>query len=126
VNTAIDEVFAPTRQQSKLPGVLARLESKFRTSLRRPPSASSSPTRCWRPGSGNQTAATQLIDARIAERVAARFPDVELLPFQSANVARAQYVLTGTMGRVGQARGRAAIASTCRCPTSRAGRSLRT
>ena len=101
VNAAIDEVFAQTQPQSKLPGVLARLESKLVPTARRIIIADP----VLEAGSGNQTTATQAIDARIAERVAARFPDVELLSFQSANLARAQYLLTGTMGRVGPAAG---------------------
>jgi len=105
VNTAIDDVFALTRTQSKLPGVLARLESKLQDKLGPTVKRVVVADAVLEAGSGNQTIATQLIDARIAERVAARFPDVELLPFQSANVTRAQYVLTGTMGRVGQAAG---------------------
>jgi len=105
VNTAIDDVFTPTRPQSKLPGVLARLESKLQDKLVPTVKRVVVADAVLEAGSGNQTIATQLIDARIAERVAARFPDVELLPFQSANVARAQYVLTGTMGRIGQVSG---------------------
>lgn len=51
---------------------------------------------------GNQTAATQSIDTRIAERVAAKYPAFEVLPFHPLSIARAQYLLTGTMSRTGQ------------------------
>jgi len=52
-------------------------------------------------GSGNQTGATRLIDARIAERVAERFPGFEIAQFHPLNMAKARYVLTGTMSRIG-------------------------
>src|SRR6188472_3019893 len=49
---------------------------------------------------GQQTAATALLETRVGERLAAK-PDVfEILPFQSANLSKAQLLLTGTMTRV--------------------------
>jgi len=49
---------------------------------------------------GQQTAATALLETRVSERLAAK-PDVfEILPFQSANLSKAQLLLTGTMTRV--------------------------
>ena len=50
--------------------------------------------------SGQQTQATTLLETRVTARIAERFEGFELLPFQSANLARAQYLLTGTMTRV--------------------------
>ncbi|RZI94491.1 MAG: OmpA family protein [Variovorax sp.] len=50
---------------------------------------------------GQQTAATQKLDAGIAARIASQFPQVELLPFQAANLSRAQYLMTGTLARAG-------------------------
>ena len=49
--------------------------------------------------SGQQTAATQLLEQRVGERLAARADTIELLPFRSANLAKAQYLLTGTLTR---------------------------
>ena len=49
--------------------------------------------------SGQQTAATQLLEQRVAERLATRADAIEILPFQSANLAKAQYLLTGTLTR---------------------------
>lgn len=49
-------------------------------------------------GSGQQTTATQLLDKRLGERMAAN-GGFELLPFRAANLARAQLLLTGTMTR---------------------------
>ena len=50
--------------------------------------------------SGQQTRATQLLQNRVGERLAAQSAAFELLPFQTASLARAQYLLTGTMTRV--------------------------
>ncbi len=49
--------------------------------------------------SGQQTAATQLLEQRVIERLAAKADAIEILPFQSANLARAQWLLTGTLTR---------------------------
>ena len=49
--------------------------------------------------SGQQTAATQLLEQRVGERLATRADAIEILPFQSANLAKAQYLLTGTLTR---------------------------
>jgi hypothetical protein len=50
---------------------------------------------------GQQTAATVLLESRVTERLTTtKASPFEILPFQSANLARAQYLLTGTMTRV--------------------------
>ena len=49
--------------------------------------------------SGQQTAATQLLERRVTERMAAGFTGAQVLPFQSANLARSHYLLTGTLTR---------------------------
>ncbi|CAN5787566.1 hypothetical protein BH11PSE8_BH11PSE8_07920 [soil metagenome] len=47
---------------------------------------------------GQQTAATQLLQSRVSARLTGQTDlDIEILPFQSANLAKAQYLLTGTM-----------------------------
>ncbi|WP_102905644.1 OmpA family protein [Variovorax sp. WDL1] len=51
-------------------------------------------------GSAQQTVATQLLQERVSERMGARHDTIELLPFQSANLAKARYLLTGTMTRL--------------------------
>ncbi len=50
---------------------------------------------------GQQTAATQHLDRAIAERVSRNFEHFELLPFEAANLSRAQYLMTGTLTRLG-------------------------
>ena len=49
---------------------------------------------------GQQTAATSLLETRVSERLTTSSQLFELLPFQSANLSKAQLLLTGTMTRV--------------------------
>ena len=50
---------------------------------------------------GQQTNATNALESRVAERLTTKFASqFELLPFQSANLSKAQLLLTGTMTRV--------------------------
>ena len=49
--------------------------------------------------SGQQTAATQLLEQRVIARLTAKADAVEILPFQSANLGKAQWLLTGTLTR---------------------------
>jgi outer membrane protein OmpA-like peptidoglycan-associated protein len=49
--------------------------------------------------SGQQTRVTRQLEQKVSERLSSQYPQFELLPFQSANLARAQYLLTGTMVR---------------------------
>jgi tetratricopeptide (TPR) repeat protein len=49
---------------------------------------------------GQQTAATTLLETRVSERLTTKSDLFEILPFQSVNLSKAQYLLTGTMTRV--------------------------
>jgi outer membrane protein OmpA-like peptidoglycan-associated protein len=51
-------------------------------------------------GTGQQTEATKLLERSVTERIAAKFSALEILPFRNVNLAKAQYLLTGTMTRV--------------------------
>jgi outer membrane protein OmpA-like peptidoglycan-associated protein len=51
-------------------------------------------------GTGQQTAATQLLERRVVERIAAKHELFEPLPFDAPSLAKAQYLLIGTMTRV--------------------------
>jgi len=51
-------------------------------------------------GSAQQTVATLLLQERVSERLGSKFDTIEILPFQSANLAKARYLLTGTMTRM--------------------------
>ena len=80
-------------QTQKLPALLARVESRLaRRSIVLDPMLDAT--------TGQQTAATTLLERRVVSRLTTNFDQFEVLPFQSANLARAQYLLTGTMTRV--------------------------
>jgi outer membrane protein OmpA-like peptidoglycan-associated protein len=89
VTEATDGLVAQTQ---KLPAFLAKVEAKM---ARRPvvidPMIDAA--------SGQQTRVTRQLEQKVAERLNTQHPQLELLPFQSANLARAQYLLTGTMTR---------------------------
>jgi hypothetical protein len=90
-------------QTQKLPALLARVESRInKRSVVLDPMLDAT--------TGQQTAATTLLERRVVTRLTTTFDQFEVLPFQSANLARAQLLLTGTMTRVandGTARKRA-------------------
>ncbi len=93
---ATDDLLSQTQ---KLPAFLARVEktlSKPSTEPRRgvviDPMLDTT--------TGQQTAATTLLEQRVTERMKAKFDRFEFLPFQASNLTRAQYLLTGTMTRV--------------------------
>src|SRR5262245_52550799 len=52
--------------------------------------------------SGQQTAATRLLEQRVGERLQAN-PRLEVMPFQVAGLCKAQYLVIGTMTRVASA-----------------------
>jgi len=80
-------------QTQKLPAFLAKVESKLnKRGIVLDPMLDAV--------TGQQTAATVLLEGRVSERLTTKFDQFEILPFQSASLARAQYLLTGTMTRV--------------------------
>ncbi len=50
-------------------------------------------------GTGQQTVATEQVDRAVADSIARNFSRVEVVPFRSANLSKAQYLLTGTLAR---------------------------
>jgi hypothetical protein len=50
--------------------------------------------------SGQQTATTHLLEQRVADRLRGSSSQFDVMPFQIANLSKAQYLLTGTMTRV--------------------------
>lgn len=79
-------------QTQKLPAFLAKVESKLaKRGVVLDPMLDA--------GSGQQTNATQLLERRVTERMTSKFDSIEILPFQQANLVKAQYLLTGTMAR---------------------------
>ncbi|MDE2371970.1 MAG: OmpA family protein [Burkholderiales bacterium] len=99
-DTAVDQATdALVAQTQKLPGFLAKLETKVEAKIAKrgivlDPMVDS--------GSGQQTRATQQLEQRVTERMKANFASLEVLPFRSDNVAKASYLLTGTLTRVGR------------------------
>lgn len=98
IDAVADDLFVQT-QKIKLPAFVARLESKLvKRGFAVDPIVDA--------GSGNQTAATEAIESRLAARVAARYPVMEIVGFNAAGLAKAQYVLTGTLARIASASGK--------------------
>ncbi|MEO8524095.1 MAG: OmpA family protein [Caldimonas sp.] len=80
-------------QTQKLPAFLAKVESKLaKRGVVLDPMLDAL--------TGQQTAATVLLESRVTERLTTKFDQFEILPFQSTSLARAQYLLTGTMTRI--------------------------
>lgn len=80
-------------QTQRLPAFLAAVESKLvKRGVVLDPMIDA--------GSGEQTQATQLLQQRVTERMRTKFEALEILPFESGNLAQAQYLLTGTMSRI--------------------------
>ena len=81
-------------QTQKLPAFLAKMESKIvRKNVVVDPMIDAT--------SGQQTQTTQLLERRIGERLAARKEGgFDLLPFKTENLAKVQYLLTGTLTRL--------------------------
>jgi hypothetical protein len=50
--------------------------------------------------SGQQTAATRLLEQRVADQLRGSAAQLDVVPFQTANLSQAQYLLTGTMTRM--------------------------
>jgi len=51
-------------------------------------------------GSAQQTIATLRLQDRVIDRMASKYQTLEILPFESENLAQARYLLTGTMTRM--------------------------
>ena len=50
-----------------------------------------------------QTETTQLLERRVTQRIGNKYPQFEFLPFEAANLPRAQWLLTGTITRAADA-----------------------
>jgi outer membrane protein OmpA-like peptidoglycan-associated protein len=87
-------------QTGKLPAFLAKIES----TLAQPDASAPKRSIVLDPMldmiTGQQTETTKLLERRVTQRMGLRFPQFEFLPFQSANLTRAQYLMTGTVSRV--------------------------
>jgi len=94
---ATDRLLAQT---GKLPAFLAKIES----TLSKPDPKSPRRTVTIDPMidtvTGQQTETTTLFERRVVQRMGNLYPQFEFVPFHPANLARAQYLLTGTIARV--------------------------
>ncbi|HUL65835.1 MAG TPA: OmpA family protein [Burkholderiaceae bacterium] len=81
------------KQTQTLPGFLAKMEAKVsKKGLLVDPMIDAS--------SGQQTGITKQLEQLVTTRLRDNYPQVEILPFQAANLPKAQYLLTGTTSRV--------------------------
>ncbi|MEO8310997.1 MAG: OmpA family protein [Caldimonas sp.] len=87
-------------QTGKLPVFLARIEAKLTTPDPKLPKRIVTIDPMLDTITGQQTETTALFERRVTQRIGNLYPQFEFLPFQAANLARAQYLLTGTMSRV--------------------------
>jgi len=94
---ATDRLLAQT---GKLPAFLARIESTLAKPDPKAPRRTVTIDPMIDTITGQQTETTMLFERRVVQRMGNLYPQFEFLPFQAANLARAQYLLTGTMARV--------------------------
>jgi|KBSSwiStaDraftv2_1062776.scaffolds.fasta_scaffold66381_3 outer membrane protein OmpA-like peptidoglycan-associated protein len=88
----IDATDGLVAQTQKLPAFLAKVEAKVnKKPMIIDPMIDAA--------SGQQTRVTRQLEQKVAERLASQHPQFEVLPFQSASLSKAQYLLTGTMVR---------------------------
>lgn len=78
-------------QTQKLPGLLAGMAALNKSTLLMDPSLDAA--------SGQQTALTQRLDLRVTDRLRLQHPQFTLLPFRQDSLAKAQYLLVGTITR---------------------------
>jgi outer membrane protein OmpA-like peptidoglycan-associated protein len=97
---AADATDSLVAQTGKLPVFLARLESK----LAKPDPLAPKKTLTIDPMldtiTGQETETTALFERRVTQRIGNLYPQFQFVPFQATNLARAQYLLTGTMSKV--------------------------
>jgi len=81
------------KQTQSLPGFLAKMEAKVsKKGLLVDPMIDAS--------SGQQTGITKQLEQLVTDRLRNNFEQFEILPFEAANLPKAQYLLTGTTTRV--------------------------
>jgi outer membrane protein OmpA-like peptidoglycan-associated protein len=93
---ATDSLVQQTQKVSGMPAMLAKVEAKVEAKVNKH-AVVLDPT--LDAGSGQQTAATQQLDRAVTDRLTRNFEQIEVLPFRTANLSRAEYLLTGTLVR---------------------------
>jgi flagellar motor protein MotB len=87
-------------QTGKLPAFLAKVESTLAKPDPKAPRRTVTIDPMLDTVTGQQTETTMLLERRVVERIGNAYPQFDILPFQTANLARSQYLLTGTLARV--------------------------
>jgi outer membrane protein OmpA-like peptidoglycan-associated protein len=87
-------------QTGKLPSFLAKIESTLSSTSAAGPKRGIVLDPMLDMITGQQTETTLLFERRVTQRMAAKFPQFEFLPFTATNLTKAQYLLTGTMTRM--------------------------
>jgi outer membrane protein OmpA-like peptidoglycan-associated protein len=87
-------------QTGKLPAFLAPIESTLAKPDPKAPRRTVTIDPMLDTVTGQQTETTMLLERRVVQRIGSAYPQFEILPFQTSNLARAQYLLTGTLARV--------------------------
>jgi outer membrane protein OmpA-like peptidoglycan-associated protein len=90
IATATDGLVQQTQKIKGMPAILAKVEAKVnKHAVVLDPTLDA--------GSGQQTAATQQLDRAVTDRMTRNFEQIEVLPFRAANLAKAEYLITGTL-----------------------------
>ena len=87
-------------QTGKLPSFLSKIESTLAKPDPKTPRRTVTIDPMLDTVTGEQTEATMLFERRVVQRMKNLYPQFEFVPFQTANLARAQYLMTGTIARV--------------------------
>ena len=87
-------------QTGKLPAFLAKIESTLSKPDPKTPRRLVTIDPMLDTVTGQQTETTMLFERRVVQRMGNLYPQFEFLPFQNANLGRAQYLITGTIARV--------------------------
>jgi flagellar motor protein MotB len=87
-------------QTGKLPAFLAKIESTLAKPDPKLPRRLVTIDPMIDTITGQQTETTMLFERRVVQRMGNLYPQFEFLPFQTATLGRAQYLLTGTIARV--------------------------
>jgi hypothetical protein len=94
---ATDDLIAQT---GKLPAPLARVEAMLFKPDPKLPKRTILLDPMLDTITGQQTETTMLLERRVTQRIGNLYPQFEFLPFQSSNLTRANYLMTGTLSRV--------------------------
>jgi len=93
---AIDATDGLVAQTQKLPAFLAKVEATVGAKVGKKAVVIDPMIDA---ASGQQTRVTRQLEQKVSDRLSSQYAQFEVLPFNTANLARAQYLLVGTMAR---------------------------